>query len=148
MDPHKVDKIENWKVPTNKDLLLSFLGAVSYLAANCKGIRIPMGILTSQTGSNKQWHWGAMEQHAFEEIKQLVSEHRSKYRVALNYSPNAETINLVTNASLTSASGVLSQGNDLKTASIISFWSGKFNKTQQNYPVHEQELLAIVESLK
>ena len=29
-----------------------------------------------------------------------------------------------------------------------TFWSGKFNSTQQNYPVHEQELLAIIESLK
>ena len=25
MDPHKVDKVANWKVPTNKGLLMSFL---------------------------------------------------------------------------------------------------------------------------
>ena len=31
---------------------------------------------------------------------------------------------------------------------MAAFWSGKFTSTQQNYPVHEQELLAIVESLK
>jgi len=43
---------------------------------------------------------------------------------------------------------VISQGHDLETARIIAFWSGKFNSAQQNYPVHEQELLAIVESLK
>ena len=28
MDPHKVDKVLNWKMPTNKDLLRSFIGAV------------------------------------------------------------------------------------------------------------------------
>ena len=33
-------------------------------------------------------------------------------------------------------------------AKVVTFWSGKFNSAQQNYPVHEQELLAIVESLK
>ncbi|KAJ3486050.1 hypothetical protein NLI96_g4519 [Meripilus lineatus] len=46
------------------------------------------------------------------------------------------------------ASGYISQGDDLKTAKVVTFWSGKFNSAQQNYPVHEQELLAIVESLK
>ncbi|EJD36662.1 hypothetical protein AURDEDRAFT_36803, partial [Auricularia subglabra TFB-10046 SS5] len=45
-------------------------------------------------------------------------------------------------------SGYISQGEDLSTARVITFWSGKFNSAQQNYPVHERELLAIVESLK
>ena len=36
----------------------------------------------------------------------------------------------------------------MANGNIIAFWSGKFNPAQQNYPVHEQELLAIVESLK
>jgi len=31
MDPHKVDKVVNWKTPTNKDLLRSFIGAVGFL---------------------------------------------------------------------------------------------------------------------
>ena len=38
MDPHKVDKVLNWKVPSNKDLLRSFIGAVRFLALDCKGI--------------------------------------------------------------------------------------------------------------
>ena len=46
------------------------------------------------------------------------------------------------------AAGVLSQGINWKDSIVAAFWSGKFNSTQQNYPVHEQELLAIVESLK
>jgi hypothetical protein len=41
MDPHKVDKVLNWKAPTNKELLRSFIGAVGFLAPDCKGIRIP-----------------------------------------------------------------------------------------------------------
>ena len=38
MDPHKVDKVLNWKAPTNKELLRSFIGAIGFLAPNCKGI--------------------------------------------------------------------------------------------------------------
>ena len=52
MDPHKVDKISNWKVPTNKDLLRSFIGAVGFLAPDCKGIRIPMGHLSGMTNES------------------------------------------------------------------------------------------------
>ena len=66
----------------------------------------------------------------------------------LDYSEGAQAINLVTDASLTGASGYICQGDDVLTAKVIMFWSGKFNSAQQNYPVHEQELLAIVESLK
>ena len=50
MDPHKVDSVAKWKVPTNRALLQSFLGAVGFLAPDCFGIRIPMGVLTPLTG--------------------------------------------------------------------------------------------------
>lgn len=95
---------------------------------DCEGIRIPMGDLTPLTGTTTPWRWGPTEQRAFES--------------------GAPPILLITDASLTGASGVLAQGEDMKSASIAAFWSGKFNSAQQNYPVHEQELFAIVESLK
>ncbi|KAJ3474431.1 hypothetical protein NLI96_g12462 [Meripilus lineatus] len=148
MDPHKVDKIANWKVPTNKSLLSSFLGAVGFLAPDCKGIRIPMAVLTPLTGSTSLWRWTETHQRAFEEVQTIVQQHADHRRKPLDYSKEAPKINLVTDASMTGASGYISQGNDLKTAKVVTFWSGKFNSAQQNYPVHEQELLAIVESLK
>jgi hypothetical protein len=76
MDPHKVDCVLNWKTPTSKDLLASFLGAVGYLADDCDGIRIPMGVLTPLSGANKVWRWGHTKQRAFEEIKNVVSRWR------------------------------------------------------------------------
>lgn len=51
MDPYKVDTIVNWKTPTNKELLASFVGAIGYLADNCYTIRIAMEILTPITGA-------------------------------------------------------------------------------------------------
>ena len=148
MDPHKVDSVVNWKVPTNKSLLSSFLGAVGFLAPDCEGIRIPMGILAPLTSTSKPWAWNETHQRAFEQVKEIVHKFRNNRRVALDYSEGASIINLVTDASLTGASGYISQGEDLETAKVVTFWSGKFNSAQQNYPVHEQELLAIVESLK
>ena len=148
MDPHKVDAVAKWKTPTNKSLLSSFLGAVGFLAPDCEGIRIPMGVLAPLTSASKGWLWTDTHQRAFDQVKAIVQKWRDSRWIALDYSEDAPPINLVTDASLTGASGYISQGDDLASARVATFWSGKFNSAQQNYPVHEQELLAIVESLK
>ena len=148
MDPHKVDKVTNWKTPTNKDLLRSFIGAVGFLAPDCKGIRIPMGHLSSLTAELRPWRWDATAQRSFDDVKGIVTTHRNGHRKALNYSKGAQPIYVTTDGCLTGGGSFVSQGEDPKTASVVSFWSGKWNSAQQNYPVHEQELLALVETLK
>ena len=148
MDPHKVDKVLNWKSPTNKDLLRSFIGAVGFLAPDCKGIRIPMGQLSSLTAEARPWRWDDTAQHSFEEVKRIVDEHRDKRRKALDYSKGADPIYVTTDGCLTGGGGYVSQGKDPESASVVAFWSGKWNAAQQNYPVHEQELLSLVETLK
>ena len=40
------------------------------------------------------------------------------------------------------------EGEDMEKAKVVTFWSRKYTATQQNYTVHELELLAIVELLK
>jgi RNase H-like domain found in reverse transcriptase len=42
-------------------------------------------------------------------------------------------------------SGVVSQGKDWKTTRVAAFYLAKLNSTQQNYPVHEIELMAGIE---
>ena len=148
MDPDKVDNVLAWKTPTNRSLLMGFLGAVGFLAPDCESIRIPMGHLARLTGATFPWRWGATEQRAFEEVKSIVHKWRGHHRTTLDYSKGAPPINLTCDACCSGGSGVISQGHKRETANIVAFWSGKFSTTQQNYPVHEQELLAIVESLK
>jgi len=148
MDPHKVDKVVNWKTPTNKDLLRSFIGAVGFLAPDCKGIRIPMGHLSSLTAETRLWKWDDTAQRSFEKVKQIVHEHRDNRRKALDYRTGADPIYVTTDGCLTGGGGYVSQGKDLVSANVVAFWSGKWNAAQQNYPVHEQELLALVETLK
>ena len=108
MDPDKVDSVVNWKVPTNKELLRGFLGSVGFLADDIGTIRIPMGILTSLTGSESSFKWEETHQRAFDEIKHLVEAHRRHHRVPLDYSEGAESIWLVTDGSLGGVAGVVS----------------------------------------
>lgn len=46
MDPVKVESVTNWKTPTNKGLLASFIRSVGYLAPGCMNVRVLMHILS------------------------------------------------------------------------------------------------------
>ena len=147
MDSNKVDCVLNWKVPTNRDLLRGFIGSVGYLADDIPNIRIPMGVLSGITGDTVPFRWGYTEQRAFEEVKTLVHHAREHRRKPLTYTEGADPIWLITDGCSTGISGLVSQGKDWKTARVAAFYSAKLNPAQQNYPVHEIEMLAGVESM-
>ena len=147
MDADKVDSVVNWKVPTNRDLLRGFIGTVGYLADDIPNIRILLGILSSITGDTVPFRWGYTEQCAFDEVKSLVHISRGHCRVPLDYSPGAPPIWMITDGCATGISGVISQGQGWKKAKIAAFYSTKLNPAQQNYPVHEIEMLAGIETM-
>ncbi|CAA7268127.1 unnamed protein product [Cyclocybe aegerita] len=147
MDTDKVDSVLNWKVPTNRDLLRGFLGSVGYLADDVPGVRIPMGVLSALTGDTVPFRWTFTEQRAFEDVKQLVHGACGHSHVPLTYAPDAQPIWMVTDGSATGISGIVSQGADWKTAKVAAFYSAKLNSAQQNYAVHEIEMLAGIETM-
>ncbi|KAG9222581.1 hypothetical protein CCMSSC00406_0000541 [Pleurotus cornucopiae] len=147
MDPHKVDAVVNWKTPTNRDLLRGFLGAVGYLADDVAGVRIPMGVLARLTGDNTPFRWTDTHQRSFDEVKLLVDRFRSHSRRPLSYARDSDPIWLITDGSATGVAGVVSQGKEWRTARVAAFFSAKLNPAQQNYPVHEIEMLAGLESM-
>lgn len=147
MDSDKVDSVLNWKVLTNRDLLRGFIGSVGYLAYDIPNIRIPMGVLSTITGDTVLFHWGYTEQRAFDEVKDLVHQAREHHRKPLTYASGSDPIWLVMDGCSTGISGLVSQGEDWKTAKVAVFYSTKLNPAQQNYPVHEIEMLAGVESM-
>ena len=54
---------------------------------------------------------------------------------------------MITDGCATGISGLVSQGDDWKTARIAAFYSAKLNSAQQNYPTHEIEMFAGVETM-
>ena len=87
-------------------------------------------------------------QCAFEEVKGLIQAHHDHSRVPLEYGPNAPPTWLTTDGSVSGIAGVISQGEDRKTARVAAFFSAKLSAAQANYPVHEIEMLAGVESTR
>jgi RNase H-like domain found in reverse transcriptase len=133
--------------PVNRDLLRGFIGSVGYLADDVPGVRLPLGILSAITGDAVPFRWGYTEQRAFEDVKRLVQTTRDHRRRPLDYSVDAAPIWMITDGCATGISGVVSQGNDWKTAEVAAFYSAKLNSAQQNYPVHEIELMAGIETM-
>ncbi len=55
MDPDKVDAILKWPTPTNKGLLMGFLGSLGWLADDIAKVRVPMGTVECY-----HWCYGAI----------------------------------------------------------------------------------------
>ena len=68
-------------------------------------------------------------------------------RKPLEYGPNAAPVWYMTDACINGIAGVIAQGQDWKSSRVAAFFSAKMTSAQQNYPVHEQEMLAGVEGM-
>ena len=79
----------------------------------------------------------------------MIHEYWDLHRVLINYNVDFKIspVSLIVDMCQTGGGGVITQLQNNRLQ-VIAFWSGKFNLAQQNYPVHERELLAIVESMK
>ena len=96
--------------------------------------------LTALTGK-RLWQWGAVEQRAFEDLKESFLRH-----VVLAFPDRNKPYILYTDASDSGVGAMLCQEDDEKRLRLVVCMSRKLNKHEVNYPVHEKELLALVES--
>ena len=147
MDPEKVNRVLNWKVPTNRTLCRGFIGSVGYLADDIHKVRIPMGVLSEASAETRPFQWGHTEQRAFEEVKRYVSACAPHCQVPLDYGKERAPIWVMTDACGNGIGGVVAQGPSWKKAKVAAFYSAKMSSAQKNYPVHEQEMLAGVETM-
>jgi hypothetical protein len=106
-----------------------------------------MGVLHGITGDTAPFRWSYTQQRAFEDCKRITHEARDHHRVPLKYGKNEDPVFLVTDGCSSGVAGVICQGKDWKSGKVAVFFSAKLNSAQQNYPVHEIEMLAGVEAM-
>jgi hypothetical protein len=94
--------------------------------------------LTALTSSKAVWRWTDVEQTAFDTILRIMAR-----EVLLSYPDFSKPFEIHTDASKYQMGAVLHQDNK-----PIAFYSKKLNSSQQKYTTTEQELLAIVATLK
>jgi hypothetical protein len=142
VDPRKITTIQQWPAPTNVSELRSFLGLASYYRKFVQGFSAIASPLTALLHKDKEYIWNDNEQEAFDTLKQ----HLTTAPVLLLPDPT-KLFTVTTDASDFAIGAVLSQ-NIGKGDQPVAFESRKLSPAEQNYAVHEKELLAIVHAIK
>lgn len=149
-DPAKIDKIVKWTLPSTIKQLRGFLGLVQYLRKFIPGLAEHTARLTPLTkkglSESLDGRWSRDALRSFEAIKGIVVG-LVKLR-PLDHGEGAEPIWVMTDASQVGLGAVLLQGKTWETGYPVGYHSRQFIPAEKNYPVHEQELLAIVDTLK
>jgi hypothetical protein len=150
-DAEQINKIKDWKTPTNQKQLQSFIGLVNYIAPHLPHAATTQARLTELTGAGAAWRWNQMHQDAFNELKRLCDEavplKPLKYR---DIKKGKTNVFLVTDASKIGVGAFICHGNVYEDArnNIAALHSRKFTSAQEHYMTTEQECLAMVDALK
>jgi len=139
----KVEAISNWPVPSTAKHVKQFLGVCSYyhkFIENFAQISHPLTVLTKgyKKAVPHKITWGQKEQKAFESLKDKLTNHP-----VLLWPDFTKPFTIIPDASSYAIGGVLCQdhGQGLQP---VCFKSRKLLSAETRYPVHEQELLAIL----
>eukprot|EP00804_Cyclotella_cryptica_P010725 CCRYP_005516-RB/>CCRYP_005516-RB protein AED:0.40 eAED:0.40 QI:0/0/0/1/0/0/2/0/273 len=138
--PKKVQAILALTPPQNVKQLRRFLGMVQYyrdIWARPSEILAPLTNLGGET-KKKPSHWDSIHQQAFDTVKATIA-----CDVTLAYPDYSQGFDIYTDSSKFQLGAVITQNNR-----PLAFFGRKLSQTQQTYSVTEQELLAIVETLK
>lgn len=148
MDPDKVTAVLNWPLPKNASELRSFLGLCNHYKRFIGGYSTKIAALSELTQANCQFNLpeNSPALQAFEWLKQAITS------APILAVPNFEApFIVVTDASSFGIGAVLMQqadASDPATRRPIAFHSARLSDAERNYPVGEQELLAVISALR
>ena len=69
MDKHKVQKAQDWPVPTSVTEVQQFLGFTGFYCYFIQGYSSIARLLLKLTQKTTPWHWGNDQQEAFDGLK-------------------------------------------------------------------------------
>jgi hypothetical protein len=133
MDPARVEAINQFKPPTDKKQLMSYLGCLTYLMRFTNELLEPMKVLRELLPKDVEYVWQSKHTTAFNETKRLVSD-----LPALTTYDNKQELELSVDASNLGLGAVLAQGGK-----PLGFGSRTLTETEQRYSAIEKEMLAV-----
>lgn len=134
----KVEAVEQFRAPKNKDELRSFLGLACYVAKFIPDLATLTFPLRELIKTNVVFEWISKHQDAFDKIK----EHMSKADTLGFFDPNHKTL-LIADASPYGLGAVLVQFK-AEGPRIISYAAKSLSEAEMRYCQTEKEALALV----
>jgi RNase H-like domain found in reverse transcriptase/Reverse transcriptase (RNA-dependent DNA polymerase)/Integrase zinc binding domain/Chromo (CHRromatin Organisation MOdifier) domain len=150
MDDTKVEKVRNWRRPTNVTEVRKFLGFTGYYRYFIKDYSKLARPLLQLTHLSTPWTWGETEEEAFETLRKAMTD-----KPVLRQPDFTKPFVLLTDASAYGVGAILSQeggSNNLNTNKKprlhpVAYYSATFTETERNYDIYERELLAIMKAI-
>jgi RNase H-like domain found in reverse transcriptase len=150
MDNTKVDKVRNWKPPTNVMEVRKFLGFTGYYCYFIKDYSKIARPLLQLTHLTTPWTWKEEEQLAFETLQKAMIN-----KPVLQQPDFTKPFFLLTDASAYGVGAILSQEggstgpntNQKPKLHLVAYYSATFTEIECNYDIYEQELLAIMKAI-
>lgn len=147
-DDEKIAQIQSWPSPTSPRGVKKFLGTIQWMKKFVWGLQRYVGTLTPLTSSKlatKDFKWGEAKERAFQNIKRIMTSLPCLKNIDYD---SPDPLWLFTDASGSGLGAALFQGKEWKGASPIAYESHLMSAAERNYPVHEQELLAVIHALQ
>jgi len=136
--PDKIQGILNMTRPMTQKDVRRFVGMVNFYRDLYPKRADTLAPLTDLCGHKKKFVWSDIQEAAFNKMKDIMAQD-----TMITYPQFDKPFVVYTDASEKQIGGVVTQENK-----PLGFFSKKLTDTQRRYPVTEQELLAIVETLK
>ena len=132
-----------WPVPKNVTDVKNFIGLCGFYQRFVKDYATVAAPLTELMKKKEGWKWGERETSAFAELKVRLL----KYPV-LTVPNFKRPMILHTDASEVGIGATLSQRCEDGNLQLVACRSRKLSQAERIYPVHEKEMLALVDTLE
>jgi len=144
MDPVKVAGVTEWLTPSNRKEVQSFLGFTNFYHRFIQGFSHLARPLFDLTQKDTEWRWGVEEQSAFDSLKERIT------MAPIPALPdNSRPFWMEADSSYFATSAVLSQQSPEDNKwNPVAFLSKSLSLVEQNYEIHDKEMLAIVRALE
>ena len=139
VDNSKVEAIQNFRAPNNKEELRSFLGLVSYVGKFLPNLGTETDKLRQLTKKETKFLWTDEHEKYFHKIKESLAN-----LPTLSYFDPQKPTRLIADASPVALGAVLVQFDLQNNPNIISFASKSLSTTERRYSQTEKESLALV----
>ncbi|CAD0055203.1 unnamed protein product [Aureobasidium pullulans] len=142
IDPAKITSIKEWPTPKNLKEVQSFLGLANYNRKFISGYSQTALPLVELTKQDTPFIWKERQQKAFEALKQACIDGPT-----LRMFDSGKLVHIETDASDRAIGACLTQDHEGKRHPV-AYYSRKMTPAEQNYDIHDKELLAIVAALQ
>jgi hypothetical protein len=143
MDPVKLKAIQDWPLPRTVKDIQKFLGFCNFYCRFVKDYSHIARPLFNLTKKEIPWSWTTECNMAFETLQQTMI-----MSPVLMLPDHEKPFTLIMDPSDYATGTILEQKDTLGQSYPIAYFSKSLQPAEQNYEIHDKELLAIIHALK